>query len=114
MRRLKALNATARDLLNGRSPHKIVGPPIVAGRGDRRTQHHHDTYALVRGEPLRAVTLTLFLAAVAEHCGADLLRLKGIVNILESPERPAVIHANTCFIRQTGCPAGRLMIGAAA
>ena len=57
-------------------------------------EHHHgiDTYALVRGEPLRAVTLTLFLEAVAEHCGADLLRLKGIVNILESPERPAVIH----------------------
>jgi len=24
--------------------------------------------------------------------GADLLRLKGIVNIAESPERPAVIH----------------------
>ena len=43
-------------------------------------------------EPLRAVTLTLFLEAIAEHCGADLLRLKGIVNILESPERPAVIH----------------------
>ena len=41
---------------------------------------------------MRAVTLTLFLEAIAEHCGADLLRLKGIVNILESPERPAVIH----------------------
>jgi G3E family GTPase len=41
---------------------------------------------------LRAVTLTLFLEAIAEHCGANLLRLKGIVNILESPERPAVIH----------------------
>jgi G3E family GTPase len=56
--------------------------------------HHHgiETYALVRFEPLRAVTLTLFLEAIAEHCGADLLRLKGIVNILESPERPAVIH----------------------
>ncbi len=46
----------------------------------------------MRREPLRAVTLTLFLEAIAEHCGADLLRLKGIVNILESPERPAVVH----------------------
>ncbi len=26
------------------------------------------------------------------HCGADLLRLKGIVNVAESPDRPAVIH----------------------
>ena len=43
------------------------------------------TYAIVREEPIRAATLTLFLEALAEHCGADLLRLKGIVNIVESP-----------------------------
>ena len=57
---------------------------------------HHDTeikaYAIVRAEPIPAVVLTLFLEALAEHCGADLLRLKGIVHIAESPERPAVIH----------------------
>jgi G3E family GTPase len=60
------------------------------------THEHHDaeikTYTLVRAEPIRAVALTLFLEALAEHCGADLLRLKGIVNIAESPDRPAVIH----------------------
>ena len=54
---------------------------------------HHDTeiktYTIVRTEPIRAVALTLFLEALAEHCGADLLRLKGIVNIAESPDRPA-------------------------
>jgi G3E family GTPase len=58
--------------------------------------HHHDaeigTYAIVRTAPIRAVALTLFLEALAEHCGADLLRLKGIVNVAESPDRPAVIH----------------------
>jgi G3E family GTPase len=54
--------------------------------------HNVDTYAIVRRDPIRAVTLTLFLEALSEHCGADLLRLKGIVNILESPDRPAVIH----------------------
>ena len=61
--------------------------------------HSHDrhdadikAYAIVREEPIRAVALTLFLEALAEHCGADLLRLKGIVNIAESPDRPAVIH----------------------
>jgi G3E family GTPase len=57
---------------------------------------HHDaeirTYAIVREEPVRAVTLTLFLEALAEHCGADLLRLKAIVNIAEDPDRPAVVH----------------------
>ena len=56
--------------------------------------HHPEivSFVLTRDEPIRAVTLTLFLEALAEHCGEDLLRLKGIVNIIESPERPAVIH----------------------
>jgi G3E family GTPase len=56
--------------------------------------HHADiqTYAILREAPIRAVALALLLETLAEHCGADLLRLKGIVNILESPDRPAVIH----------------------
>jgi G3E family GTPase len=55
---------------------------------DGRTQ----CFALIRNQPIPAVALTLFLEALAEHCGADLLRLKGIVDIAESPDRPAVIH----------------------
>src|SRR5207247_10212905 len=57
-------------------------------------RHNADiqAYTLVRKEPIRAVTLTLFLEALAEHCGADLLRLKGIVGVAESPDRPAVLH----------------------
>jgi len=62
-------------------------------------EHSHDrhdadvtTYALVREQPIRAVALTLFLEALAEHCGADLLRLKGIVKVAECPDRPAVLH----------------------
>src|SRR5262249_11607853 len=47
---------------------------------------------VARKEPIGAVTLTLFLKTLAEHCGADPLRLKGIVNVAESPDRPAVIH----------------------
>jgi G3E family GTPase len=58
--------------------------------------HSHDadieSCVIVRGRPIRAVVLTLFLEALAEHCGADLLRLKGIVDIAESPDRPVVIH----------------------
>jgi G3E family GTPase len=49
-------------------------------------------FALIRDRPVPAVALTLFLEVLAEHCGADLLRLKGIVDIAESPDRPAVIH----------------------
>jgi G3E family GTPase len=50
------------------------------------------TFAIVREEPMRAVVLTLLLEALAEHCGGDLLRLKGIVNIAENPDQPAVVH----------------------
>lgn len=60
--------------------------------GHSHQRHDVDTYAIVRRDPIRAVTLTLFLETLCEHCGGDLLRLKGIVNILESPDRPAVIH----------------------
>ena len=49
-------------------------------------------FAVLRDEPIRAVALTLLLECLADHCGADLLRLKGLVNVAESPDRPAVIH----------------------
>ena len=61
--------------------------------------HHADThasdiafFAIVREEPIAAIALTLFLEALAEHCGADLLRLKGIIRVTENADRPAVIH----------------------
>lgn len=111
MRRLEELNATAPvliarhgeieadDFSNGRLYDPLTRSVDVRSwlGSDPGAHRHHghggiNTFALVRREPVRAVTLTLFLEAIAEHCGADLLRLKGIVNILESPERPAVIH----------------------
>jgi G3E family GTPase len=67
----------------------------LAQAGEAAHEHHDaeiKTYTVVRTAPIQAVALTLFLEALAEHCGADLLRLKGIVNIAESPTRPAVIH----------------------
>jgi len=109
--RLDALNAGAPVVT---ADHGQTASPLLSGAGlyDPRTRsadvmawltdaatghahHHHDveiqTFAIVREEPIRAVTLTLFLEALTEHCGADLLRLKGIVNIAES-SRPAVVH----------------------
>lgn len=111
LRQLQALNAGAPVVT---AEHGRVGAPLVfdAGLYDPQTKsmdvmawlnasahghahHHHEaditTFTVVREAPIRAVTLTLFLEALAEHCGADLLRLKGIVNIAESAT-PAVIH----------------------
>jgi len=112
LHRLEELNAGAPLLI---AEHGRIDPRLVfnAGLYDPRTKStdvlawlveeshghthaRHDadikTYAIVLDKPIRAVALTLFLEALAEHCGDDILRLKGIVNILESPDRPAVIH----------------------
>jgi G3E family GTPase len=49
-------------------------------------------FSLVRDQPVHAATLALFLSALADNCGEDLLRMKGIVDVAESPGPPAVIH----------------------
>lgn len=75
---------------------KTEASEINSWQAHEHSRHNHDaeikSYVIARNEPIKAVALTLFLEALAEHCGADLLRLKGIVNVAESPERPAVIH----------------------
>jgi G3E family GTPase len=51
-----------------------------------------ETFVLQRDRGVPALALTLLLEALAEHCGARLLRVKGLVQIEEMPGRPAVIH----------------------
>ncbi len=69
-------------------------PEPSAGNPFARAQHtgRIETFALQRDRAIPALALTLLLEALAEHCGARLLRLKGLVNIEEMPEQPAVIH----------------------
>jgi G3E family GTPase len=59
-----------------------------------RAQHTDgiEAFALQRDRAIPALALTLLLEALAEHCGARLLRVKGLFHIEEMPERPAVIH----------------------
>jgi G3E family GTPase len=112
LRRLTALNAsapvTAAQFGRVNAHHLFDAGPYdprtksldleswLAAAPEAHAHGSHDaeitTFAVVRDEPIRAVALTLFLETLAEHCGGDLLRLKGILNIAESPERPAVIH----------------------
>ena len=67
---------------------------VAAAAG--HAHYHHDegitSFCIVREEPLHAVTLALLLSALAQNCGTDLLRMKGIVHVAERPDRPAVIH----------------------
>jgi G3E family GTPase len=104
--RLAALNPAAKVLtasFGEVAPERLfdAGGDALRGVSPENRPHVHEhaghaaditCFAVLREAPIRAVTLTLLLEVLAEHCGADLLRLKGIVNIAESPERPAVIH----------------------
>lgn len=102
----------APDRLFSRTAYSTAGRPVEVGRWleeERRQEaarhvdgsHGHDVnrhddriraFCLERDEPVSAVAFSLFLETLAEHCGPDLLRVKGIVEIAENPGRPAVIH----------------------
>lgn len=51
-----------------------------------------ETISWRRDTPLPALALTLWLQALAEHCGGKLLRMKGLIAIAEMPGQPAVVH----------------------
>ena len=59
-----------------------------------RAQHTDgiETFSLLRDRPVPALVLALLLGSLAEHCGARLLRMKGLVEIEEMPGQPALIH----------------------
>ena len=84
-----AVDATL--LFDGRAYNPALYDPALY----EAPAHRHgaiNTFCLRREKPLHAATLSLFLQVAAEHCGAKLLRLKGLVDVVESPARPAVIH----------------------
>jgi G3E family GTPase len=72
----------------------LADEAVAAAAKDVAHRHRDDvtTFCVVRDEPVRAVTLALLLSALAENCGADLWRMKGIVQVAERPDCPAVIH----------------------
>jgi G3E family GTPase len=109
--RLRAINSTATPLtarFGDVDPERLFalepgarwgGSQVRSGLPRPAEAHAHparhagvSSFAIVREEPIGAVALTLLLEALAEQCGRELLRLKGIVNVAENPDRPAVVH----------------------
>jgi len=108
--RLAAINPTAEHV-----DARALPPGLLFGGGDPATRmqrmtrlpdrpasspfntaRHSDaieTFAIVRDRPIPALALTLLIQALTEHCGARLLRMKGIIAIEEAMDRPAVVHA---------------------
>ena len=62
-------------------------PPVRSGHADGV-----ESFVLRRDSPIPALALTMLLQALAEHCGARLLRMKGLVAIEEMQGQPAVVH----------------------
>jgi G3E family GTPase len=112
-RRLSALNPTAPLVTavagcvpyeplfgdSGFPEERGVGPWFAGaeGQADGALHDHQHTHgivsiALVREKPIPALALALMIQALIEHAGSALLRVKGLVQIAELPDRPAVLH----------------------
>ena len=65
-------------------------------RGEEEHGHRHDpsikTFCVIREEPMSLDMLRMFLEGLSSEAGPDLLRVKGIINIENEPDRPAVIQ----------------------
>jgi G3E family GTPase len=77
-------------------PHAHGGDP--ADHDHAEHDHHglHDrdiaSFCFIRENPIPREALRLLLDALRQNLGPNLLRVKGIVQIAEEPERPAVIQ----------------------
>ena len=67
---------------------------------DKKDHHHHDinrhnenirAFSMMSEKPVNMIAFSFFRDMITASLGADLLRIKGIINI-EGEERPAVIH----------------------
>ncbi|PWL19593.1 GTP-binding protein [Falsochrobactrum shanghaiense] len=75
----------------------ICGPDCDHDHHDHEHHHHHHdeairSFALRHKEPIPFSTFEMFLDLLRSTHGEKLLRMKGIVQIAEDPERPLVIH----------------------
>ena len=65
---------------------------------DGAHDHHHlhdrdiASFCFIRDEPIPREALRLLLDALQQNLGPNLLRVKGLINVAEDPQRPAVIQ----------------------
>jgi G3E family GTPase len=103
--RLRALNPHAPltcAVAGEVAPDVLFGSAPISARASRMTTMpdparaaHSDgiiTFSLEREQPMPALALTLWLESLVEHCGERLLRVKGLVNVAEMPDQPALIQ----------------------
>ncbi len=57
-----------------------------------RHDDHISAYSIIREQPISWAGFSAWLDMISKMRGDDLLRVKGIVNVIEHPDRPVVIH----------------------
>ncbi len=74
-----------------------VKPDEADGLKDQDMPHHLaakgiESFVLMRSNPLAREELEFLLDGISQNLGANLLRVKGLINILEEPGKPAVVQ----------------------
>lgn len=67
-------------------------PRYASVHGDRDADSRIRTFTFVRDEPLTMRAVEMFLDALQQSLGPALLRVKGLLNVIEHPQGPAVVH----------------------
>ena len=62
--------------------------------GTDRNRHddHIRAYSVIRDQPVSWAGVSAWLDMIGKMRGDDLLRVKGIINVIEHPSRPVVVH----------------------
>jgi G3E family GTPase len=88
--------ADARAWLNAAAYEQRDGHDHDHEDADHDHHHLHDrdiaSFCFMRENPIPREALRLLLDALQQNLGPNLLRVKGIVNVAEEPDRPAVIQ----------------------
>ncbi|HJV81565.1 GTP-binding protein [Noviherbaspirillum sp.] len=72
-------------------------------QGNEHHGHHSGrvrSFCITRDEPIDEVALEMFLSGLGKHLGPGLLRLKGIVNVAQHPDRPAIVHGAQTLLHE--------------
>ena len=88
------LNAAAYEEADAHYHHAHDGHDHGHDGDDHHHLHDRDiaSFCFTRDKPITREALRLLLDALQQNLGPNLLRVKGIVNVTEDPDRPAVIQ----------------------
>jgi G3E family GTPase len=77
---------------DGRDDHGHDGHHHDHGQDRNRHDDHIRAYSVIREQPVSWAGVSAWLEMLGRLRGDDLLRVKGIINVIEHPLRPVVIH----------------------